>query len=482
MKKFISVVLAALMLVSAFAISVSAEAGNVSVRIEGAQKNIFEGEVSLDITDETTVADVLTALVAEDDTIKITGIDTGYITEINGEKADQFSKPDDYIYDGWQYAVNGEAPSVGISGMNVAEGDEIVLFYGDYPSQVPVMDTDKLEQGVLTFESYDYVNGYMDDESGEWISEYDWCPVVGATVTLNTDSYTTDENGAISFDLSKYEEFVTVQISRISVNGAPNVCRFGSDFGFDVTSDEPGSEEVTTEPATTEPATTEPVTTEPATTEPATTEPATTEPVTTEPVTTEPVTTEPATTEPATTEPVTTEPATTEPATTEPATTEPATTEPVTTEPATVYVTPSATFTFEKEVFVTDTFKINFTSDNKVKFTTNKKTVARVNSKGVVRGVKAGKAIITASVGKFKVRYIVTVKNPILNAAKKVLKRGKSFNLKVTGVIGNVRFTSAKKNIATVSSNGKVTAKKKGTAVIKVTANGVTLKCKIIVR
>ena len=457
MKKFISVVLAALMLVSAFAISVSAEAGNVSVRIEGAQKNIFEGEVSLDITDETTVADVLTALVAEDDTIKITGIDTGYITEINGEKADQFSKPDDYIYDGWQYAVNGEAPSVGISGMNVAEGDEIVLFYGDYPSQVPVMDTDKLEQGVLTFESYDYVNGYMDDESGEWISEYDWCPVVGATVTLNTDSYTTDENGAISFDLSKYEEFVTVQISRISVNGAPNVCRFGSDFGFDVTSDEPGSEEVTTELATTEPATTEPVTTEPATTEPATTEPATTEPVTTEP-------------------------ATTEPATTEPATTEPATTEPVTTEPATVYVTPSATFTFEKEVFVTDTFKINFTSDNKVKFTTNKKTVARVNSKGVVRGVKAGKAIITASVGKFKVRYIVTVKNPILNAAKKVLKRGKSFNLKVTGVIGNVRFTSAKKNIATVSSNGKVTAKKKGTAVIKVTANGVTLKCKIIVR
>ena len=457
MKKFISVVLAALMLVSAFAISVSAEAGNVSVRIEGAQKNIFEGEVSLDITDETTVADVLTALVAEDDTIKITGIDTGYITEINGEKADQFSKPDDYIYDGWQYAVNGEAPSVGISGMNVAEGDEIVLFYGDYPSQVPVMDTDKLEQGVLTFESYDYVNGYMDDESGEWISEYDWCPVVGATVTLNTDSYTTDENGAISFDLSKYEEFVTVQISRISVNGAPNVCGFGSDFGFDVTSDEPGSEEVTTEPATTEPATTEPVTTEPATTEPATTEPATTEPVTTEP-------------------------ATTEPATTEPATTEPATTEPVTTEPATVYVTPSATFTFEKEVFVTDTFKINFTSDNKVKFTTNKKTVARVNSKGVVRGVKAGKAIITASVGKFKVRYIVTVKNPILNAAKKVLKRGKSFNLKVTGVIGNVRFTSAKKNIATVSSNGKVTAKKKGTAVIKVTANGVTLKCKIIVR
>ena len=76
----------------------------------------------------------------------------------------------------------------------------------------------------------------------------------------------------------------------------------------------------------------------------------------------------------------------------------------------------------------------------------------------------------------------MTVKNPILNAAKKVLKRGKSFNLKVTGVIGNVRFTSAKKNIATVSSNGKVTAKKKGTAVIKVTANGVTLKCKIIVR
>ena len=52
----------------------------------------------------------------------------------------------------------------------------------------------------------------------------------------------------------------------------------------------------------------------------------------------------------------------------------------------------------------------------------------------------------------------------------------------VKGLIGKAKFVSVNKNIASVSSKGKIIAKKKGNAVIKVIANGVTLKCKVTVK
>ena len=80
------------------------------------------------------------------------------------------------------------------------------------------------------------------------------------------------------------------------------------------------------------------------------------------------------------------------------------------------------------------------------------------------------------------------VKSIKLNYVKKTIKKGKTYKLKTTlsksGTYGRkVTYTSSKKSVASVSGTGKVTAKKKGTVTITAkTGNGLTAKCKIVVK
>ncbi len=53
--------------------------------------------------------------------------------------------------------------------------------------------------------------------------------------------------------------------------------------------------------------------------------------------------------------------------------------------------------------------------------------------------------------------------------------------LKVKGTSGKVKWTASNKNVS-VSEKGKVTAKKKGTAVVKAKVNGKTLQCRVTVK
>lgn len=59
---------------------------------------------------------------------------------------------------------------------------------------------------------------------------------------------------------------------------------------------------------------------------------------------------------------------------------------------------------------------------------------------------------------------------------------GSSTTLKVTGTTKKVTWSTSKKSVATVSSTGKVTAKKAGTATIKAKVAGKTLSCKVTVK
>ena len=59
---------------------------------------------------------------------------------------------------------------------------------------------------------------------------------------------------------------------------------------------------------------------------------------------------------------------------------------------------------------------------------------------------------------------------------------GSSTTLKVTGTTKKVSWSTSKKSVATVSSTGKVTAKKAGTATIKAKVAGKTLSCKVTVK
>lgn len=53
-----------------------------------------------------------------------------------------------------------------------------------------------------------------------------------------------------------------------------------------------------------------------------------------------------------------------------------------------------------------------------------------------------------------------------INKKKATLKVGQTLQLKVTGTKGKVKWKSSKKSVATVSSKGRVKAKKKGSATI----------------
>ena len=117
----------------------------------------------------------------------------------------------------------------------------------------------------------------------------------------------------------------------------------------------------------------------------------------------------------------------------------------------------------------------------KIKWSSSNKKIATVSSKGKVTAKKKGTATITAKVSGKSYKCKVTVKNPYLNATKKKLEVKKTYTLKLTGATAK-KYTSSKKSVATVSSKGKITAVKAGTATITVTdSNKKTYKCVITV-
>lgn len=131
-------------------------------------------------------------------------------------------------------------------------------------------------------------------------------------------------------------------------------------------------------------------------------------------------------------------------------------------------------------------------SQEKVTYKSSNTKIATVSSTGVITAKKVGKVTITVQSGKQKATVTLTVKKaPALKAiknvpTKKTITKGKTYTLKPqlypSGVIAKITYTSSNKSVATVDSKGKITAKKKGTAVITVKAGKFTAKCKVTVK
>ncbi len=121
-----------------------------------------------------------------------------------------------------------------------------------------------------------------------------------------------------------------------------------------------------------------------------------------------------------------------------------------------------------------------------VVYTSSNAKVAAVNkTTGVVTAKAKGTAVITATCGDYTATCTVTVKTPTLKLAKTSasIKVGKKTTIKATATpTGTVKYTSSNKKIATVSSKGVVTGKKKGTAKITATCNGVSKTFKVTVK
>lgn len=146
---------------------------------------------------------------------------------------------------------------------------------------------------------------------------------------------------------------------------------------------------------------------------------------------------------------------------------------------------------------VKETFKLTAKTapagtSEKVTFSSSKKSVATVSANGKITAKKPGKAVITAtSANGKKAACTVTVKKAPKKISVKVqaktLKRGKSFKIKAVlpknAASNKLTYKSSRPKVASVSKEGKVTAKKKGTATITVkTFNGKKATVKVTVR
>lgn len=143
----------------------------------------------------------------------------------------------------------------------------------------------------------------------------------------------------------------------------------------------------------------------------------------------------------------------------------------------------------EKTLYVkgkdTVTLKADTNLSDEIIWTSSNEKVAVVSAKGVVTAKAKGTAVITATCGDYTATCTVTVKTPTLKLAKTSasIKVGKKTTIKATATpTGTVKYTSSNKKIATVSSKGVVTGKKKGTAKITVTCNGVSKTFKVTVK
>lgn len=121
---------------------------------------------------------------------------------------------------------------------------------------------------------------------------------------------------------------------------------------------------------------------------------------------------------------------------------------------------------------------------NKAKFKTSNKKVLTVSRKGVVTGKKAGTAYITATYkGKTSKKVKITVAQLSLNKGKMKLNVGKTATLTAKYNKKKVKptFKSSNPNVASVNKNGKITAKKKGTATITAVYKKTKASCKVTV-
>lgn len=126
--------------------------------------------------------------------------------------------------------------------------------------------------------------------------------------------------------------------------------------------------------------------------------------------------------------------------------------------------------------------KVSGTSSS-VRWSSNKTYVATVSSSGLVTAKGAGTAYISATVAGKTLTCKVTVVNTgvKLNRTTATLYAGMSYTLKPSGGSGTIKWTSSNTGVVSVSSSGKLYAKKAGTATVKVTRGSSSATCKVTV-
>ena len=151
-----------------------------------------------------------------------------------------------------------------------------------------------------------------------------------------------------------------------------------------------------------------------------------------------------------------------------------------------VYIVEAASVKISKTKYTMNvgekyTLKVKGTK-KKVKWSTSNKKVATINSKGKVTAKKKGTVTITAKVSGRKYKCKIKVEKPTINTKSKTMYLGNTYNLKISKTTQKVKWSTSNKKIATVDTNGIVTAKKVGTTTITAKVGNTKYKCKIKVK
>ena len=118
-------------------------------------------------------------------------------------------------------------------------------------------------------------------------------------------------------------------------------------------------------------------------------------------------------------------------------------------------------------------------------FKSSSASVASVNSYGIITAKKAGTTRITAKISGHEAYCVITVKPTTITLSREAvsLYRNQTCTLKVVTSTGHTPvYKSSRSSVATVDENGVITAKKNGTANIKVICDGTTRICEVTVK
>lgn len=142
----------------------------------------------------------------------------------------------------------------------------------------------------------------------------------------------------------------------------------------------------------------------------------------------------------------------------------------------------AASITMENGAQVT--LKGRTSNGSPISWKSQKSSVAEIDENGIILAKKPGETTITAKADGTKKTCHVTVKKPkvTLNYTSASLSRSQTLLLTEKVSSGKkVTWKSQKTSVATVSSCGKVTAKKCGSTKIRAAVDGVTKECTITV-
>lgn len=121
------------------------------------------------------------------------------------------------------------------------------------------------------------------------------------------------------------------------------------------------------------------------------------------------------------------------------------------------------------------------TSTDKITYKSNNSVVS-VNSNGEIHARKKGTAVVTVKSGNKSVKIQITVEDPKFSKTSLSLDVKQTYQLKISGTSQKIKWSSDNNSIASVSSTGKVTAKKQGKTTIRACVGNSKFSCKVSIK